>query len=379
MSFQKYAFNREPFLSDISVQMHGREEEWEKIIEYLNESLTGNRIRSFFLIGDYGFGKSFTISKIISEVMKEDSTITNANKTLIAYVVLAETVTAPNISWEYVTKIMVNIGKKNIFDIASNFKQPKKISFSERFSVIIEGLKNEKDEAYKWLTGETLDSSERSSLGISSKLQYGESLSVLMDFLKFIKLCGYENLLVLIDEFEYAVNVYSEQKLTELFHTFKNIYDYFVKNGDAEIYAKHIQIIAITPKGYDHINELEKKLRGKTGGGIVPWMERMRFERNQVSLKPLDDENSKLLLEDRIKKERTKNRKVSYETFPFIKPSFFEAIIGVSHGKPRNLLDFSEIVLEEAIRRDYKEIDGKIALYILSEYKLIEVETKPQE
>ena len=46
------------------------------------------------------------------------------------------------------------------------------------------------------------------------KFPANESLNILMDFLRFLKICGYENLLVLLDEFEYAINVYSEQKLT---------------------------------------------------------------------------------------------------------------------------------------------------------------------
>lgn len=368
MSYEKYYFKREPFLPDLDVKMLGREKEWDQIEAFLNESLAGNRIRSFLIIGDYGFGKTFTLNKIRESIEAPDSIIRNADKTLCVQIVLAETEPAGSISHEYVTKIFYSIGKEALFKISKRAPNADLAGLSRKFDMIANALINEKEEAFSWLIGETLSSSEKREIGVRRKFAPTESLSILMNFLRFLKICGYENLLVVLDEFEYAVNVYSEQKLTALFHTFKNIYDRFIERS-AEYYAKHIQIIALTPKGYDVINDLEKRLRKKTGGGgISPWMERMRFERNQVSLRPLDDDSARELLIERIERERLKYKEVSYKTFPFVHPSFFDEMIKISKGKPRNLLDYSEIVLEEAARRDIKEIDGELVLKILEEY-----------
>jgi hypothetical protein len=370
MAYEKYYFKREPFLPDLEVKMHGREKEWKEIIAFLNESLAGNIIRSFLIIGDYGFGKTFILNKIREAIEDPRASIRNANKTLCVQIRLAETEPATSISYEYVTKIFYNISMPTLFKILKNY-HPKNTTFSKTFQSIVKALGSGKEEAFRWLTGESLSSEEKNEIKIRKKFEPRQSLSIFMEFLKLLKICGYKNLLVLLDEFEYAINVYSEAKLTSLFHTYKNIYDRFVEDGGVNRYAKHIQIIALTPRGYDVINDLEKKMRIRTGGGgISPWMERMRFERNQVSLAPLRNDAAKAILMERIERERVK-KEVSFKTFPFVHPSFFDTIIEVSKGKPRNILDYSEIVMEEAAREDLKEIDGKFARKILEDYKLI--------
>lgn len=368
MSYEKYYFKREPFLPDLGVAMYGRTKEWSQIESFLNESLTGNAIRAFLVIGDYGFGKTFTLNKIREAIERPRPSIKNANKTLCAQIILAETEPATSISYEYVTKIFLSIGMERLFKIVAEGKYDER-KLSKKFNLVLKSLGDRKEEAFNWLIGETLSAEEKKTIGVSKKSAPSEALGIFMEFLKFLKMCGYENLLVLIDEFEYAINVYREQKLTTLFHTFKNIYDYFIRDGSTANYAKHIQIIAITPKGYDVINDLEAKMRQRTGGGgITPWMERMRFERNQVSLGLLNESSAEELLTERIEKERVKHKEVSFKTFPFIHPSFFTTIIEISKGKPRNLLDYSEIILEEAARRDQKEIDGDFVKKILKEY-----------
>ena len=77
------------------------------------------------------------------------------------------------------------------------------------------------------------------------------------------------------------------------------------------------------------------------------------------------------LLKDRIKRERMKYKEVSYETFPFVHPSFFDKIIELSERKPRYLLDYSEIVLEEAARINLPEINGENVEEILRKYGII--------
>jgi len=369
MSYEKYYFQREPFRPDLDVSMHGRTKEWKQIESFLNESLSGNMVRAFLVIGDYGFGKTFTLNKIREEIEKRKKP--NYTKTLCTQVILAETEPASSISYEYVTKNFYSIGMEKLFRIASEAKIKKK-TFSKKFSLIIGGLANQKEEAFNWLIGESLSAQEKKEIGVSKKFAPPDALGVFMEFLKFLKMTGYENVLVLIDEFEYAINVYSEHKLTTLFHTFKNIYDYFVRDGGSDTFAKHIQIIAITPKGYDVINDLEARMRSKTGGGgITPWMDRMKFERNRVSLELLDDKSAEELLIDRIEKERLKRKEVSFKTFPFVHPSFFDTMVKISKGKPRSLLDYSTMILEEAARRDQKVIDGDFVKTILKEYGYI--------
>ena len=375
MAFREYYFEREPFSPDLDVEMRGRELEWKAIEDFLSESLQGSRIRAFLILGDYGYGKTFILNKIREEIENPESDIPETDKTICTTILLAETEPAYSISYEYVTKILSSIGEAKLQEIAEKLpvhSQNRSIVFSRDFNAVMTGLVERKKEAFLWLTGETLSASERANLGVQSKFHPGRSLTVIMDFLRAMRFAGYDNLLVLIDEFEYAVNMYSERKLTSLFHTFKNIYDRFTADGGFKRCAKHIQILAMTPRGWDVVTDLEATLRKRTGGGgITPWLERMRFKRNKITLGPINDKAAKQIIVDRIKKERMKYKKVPFETFPFIHPSFFDTMIEISEGKPRDLLDFSEIALEEAARRDLKEINGKTVMEILQEYGLV--------
>jgi hypothetical protein len=379
MAIEKYQFKDEPFKPELDVPMHGREIEWAALDNFFENSLTGNRIRSFLLIGDYGFGKSFLLHKIREEFNKEKSIFNKNNDSLCVSIVLAETEPASSISFEYVTNIFKDLGEEKLIEIAQKKHNIKKSLFSKNYKKIIQALQKEEEEAYQWLIGESLTSEAKKIIGVNRKFHPNESLTIMMDFLRFIKMSGYNNLVVLLDEFEYAINVYSEKKLTSLFHTFKNIHDKFVEGKGSVNFAKHIQIIAITAKGYDVINDLELKMRTKTGGGgITPWLERMHFEANQVSIGPLGKEDAKQLLIDRLNNERMKNSKVEFPTFPFIHPSYFNTIIEVSERIPRYLLDYSEIVLEEAARRNLNKIDGKIAREILEDYGIIKKKELPE-
>ena len=372
MAYREYLFEREPFLPALDVEMRGRDDEWKRIEAFLEESFQGNRTRAFLVLADYGYGKTFIFNKIREKVSDPNSQIKGSDKTITASIVLAETEPASSISYEYITNIMYNIGKKRIREISRKIPRRSLGDFSNNFRIVMKGVREGKDEAFKWLIGETLTSQERSNIGVVRKFHPTESLRILLDFLKAMKKVGYENLLVLIDEFEYAINVYSEAKLTQFFHTFKNIYDHFVAEGGSRVFAKHIQIIATTPRGWDVVTDLEAKLRRtKGGGGLTPWLERMRFERNKVTLGPLSKKSAKQIILDRIEKERMKFAQVEYKTFPFIHPSFFDEIIKVSRGNPRTILDFSEIVLEEGARRKFKEIDGKVARKLLLEFGLV--------
>jgi len=372
MAFEEYGFEREPFLPELQVPMRGREEEWEKITVFLNESLAGSRIRGFLILSDYGYGKTYMLNKIREEMDNPQSSINYSAVTIRVSIKLGRTEPEKSISYEYITKIFFSIGIEKWIQISKKIRKNKMKEFTKNFQLVITGLKSNNDVAFDWLSGETLTSSERTSLGVKTKFHPRQATTIFMDFLHAMKMAGYLNLLILIDEFEYAVNVYSEAKLTALFHTFKDIYDDFNEQGGHDYYAKHIQMIAMTPRGWTVVTDLEAKYkRGVGGGGITPWLDRMRFERDQVTLGPLDNKSSKEILTDRINRVRLRYKKLPYETFPFIEPSFFDVMIQIAKGKPRDLLDFSEIVLEEAIRKKKREINGDIVLSIMNEYGLI--------
>lgn len=372
MSYRQFHFEQEPFKPSLKFPMRGRDEEWKKITAFLSESLQGQGTRGFLLLSDYGYGKTFFMNKIREQLEDPNSNLPKSEETICSPVVLAETEPASSTSFEYVTKVFEGIGCSRIFEIAGNIREADIAlkDFSRSFKPILEGLLKESEEAFLWLTGVTLTPEQRKALNVTSKFNSKDSLVVFLDFLRMMKLAGFSNLVVLVDEFEYAVNVYSQKNLTSLFHTFKNIYDKFTAGGGSTNFANHIQFLAMTPRGWEVVTDLEAMKKKVGGGGITPWLERMRFEKNQLTLGPVSDEAGMQIITDRINEMRVKFKKVPYNTFPFIQPSFFDQMLKMSGGKPRNLLDFSEIVLEEAAKQGLKEISGADAVRILQGYGL---------
>lgn len=180
--------------------------------------------------------------------------------------------------------------------------------------------------------------------------------------------------MILIDEFEYVVNVYSEKQVTTILHTFKEIYDEYIRvtTKKPKSMVNLIFIIAMTPKGWDFLVETEAKLSKKTGeGGITPWMDRIRPVEYTVLLGPLSKTGVTEMIKDRIEEKRLKYKKFPYVTFPFIHPEFFDYIYEASEGNPRFILQYCDIVLDNAIKDEIKEINAKYSKKILEEFSIV--------
>lgn len=373
MKHREYGFKENPFSDDsLDYTMRGRDKEWKNTKKILDKFLTEGGSKTLLILGDYGYGKTFMLEKIVQGFNAGD--FEKSKKSIVASIRLAESEPEARIGLSFVTKIFYDIGSKNLEKIAKNAKNISKIEISSDMLNIIESLKKEKLNAYEWLSGESLSQSEKNNIGVKKILsKSSQALKILSDFQKVIRAAGFDNLVILLDEFEYIVNVYSEKQVTTILHTFKEIYDEFIRVNTKKpgSMANLIFIIAMTPKGWDVLVETEARLSKKTGGGgITPWMERIRPEDFTVDLRPLGESATNELIKDRIKKKRLDYKKPPYETFPFIHPEFFNVIYKASEGNPRYILRFCDLVLEYALDEEVKEITGKYAQKILKKYPM---------
>lgn len=371
MKYRDYGFKDNPFDDDsLDYPMKGREKEGKKIKQLLDKSLTGKGSKTILILGDYGYGKTFTLEKIVEGF--NNNKFEKSKKSIVASIRLAESEPEARIGLSFVVKIFYEIGFKKLINIAKKVKNQKKIELSSDMMNILKALKEENLSAFEWLIGESLSLSEKKDIGIKKILsKSSQGLKILYDFQKVLKLAGYDNLVILIDEFEYVVNVYSEKQVTTILHTFKEIYDEFIRvtTKKPKSIANLIFIIAMTPKGWDFLVETEAKLIKKTGGGgITPWMERIRPEEFTIYLDPLSKSSATELIKDRINRKRLSYMKPPYKTFPFIHPEFFNVIYKSSEGIPRFILRYSDIVLDHAQNEGIKEITGEYAEKVLKKY-----------
>ena len=376
MKQRDYGFKENPFVDEsLDYPMKGRQKEWSRIQRLLAKSLTEKGSKTMLIIGDYGYGKTFMLEKIVEGFINNE--FEKSKKCLVSSIRLAESEPEARIGLSFVIKIFYEIGFKRLVKIAKEVKDPHEARLSSDVIKILEALKKENLTAFEWLTGESLSPSDKKGINVKKILsKSSQALKLLYDFQKILKLAAYDNLVVLIDEFEYVVNVYSEKQVTMILHTFKEIYDEFIRVSTKKprSMVNLIFIIAMTPKGWDYLVETEAKLIKKTGGGgITPWMERIRPEEFTVNLGPLSKSATTELIKDRIDKKRLDYTKPPpYPTFPFIHPEFFDVIYDASEGIPRFIIRYCDLILGNALEEGIREITGEYAKKVLQKYHIYE-------
>jgi hypothetical protein len=369
MSESEYGFIARPFEDSFRYPMRGRKPEWQRLKELIETALREHGTKTILVIGDYGYGKSFTLEKIAAA-------FSGSRKAIFASIRLAESEPEARIGLSLVTKIFYQIGRERLVHIASKISTRNIGSLQTELRSALRALKHVDtcEIGYRFLIGESLAPDEKKKIGVRKILSSSRvAIGILYDFQKALKSAGYDNLVLLIDEFEYVVNVYSEKQVTTILHTFKEIYDEYIREELRGVeMANFIFIIAMTPRGWDYLTETEAKLARKTGGGgITPWMERIRSEWNRVDLEPLSKPDVVNLIQDRIEENRKEYFKPPFKTFPFIHPEFFDVIYDASEGVPRYVVQYSDLILKEAFRERLKEISGDAARQVLQRFDVL--------
>lgn len=333
-------------------QMVGREKEWKTIENFINKESRGSR--SLLIIGDYGCGKTLMLKEIRNGF--KNKTFNQAEKSLVIPMRLVEGEPETKIARSIITRAFQNIEYSKIHSIASRALSMDERLLDTNFRKIIRGIQNTERIAYDWLCGQSLTTRELSKLGVSKNLTTSrEAVSVFYNFLKFLNSVGIENVYLLIEEFEYVVTVYNQKQVDAILYFFKDIYDKYSES--ANLMARTIFIIAVTPGGWEFLSSMEGRRVG--GGGIVPWTERMNPNINRVELAPLSEDETEKLLLQRIQQNRIERADdLPDKSWPFVRPEFFKIIHKKGMGIPRKCLKYCDYVLECGIQDNIREFDG---------------------
>ena len=382
-SVKKYKLKENPF--DIYSQEHkmaDRQEEWDTITASLKSAFEGRGPRYFVLFGDYGVGKTFTLERIYKWVSKER----REGDVLVVYRMggvlyerrLGFQESEPKwakFGLDLVMRIFGNIERERLVNV---LKKAKLAKFKSKFSKLFETIRDDQDIAFKYITGEKLSAKDLQQLGVASPITDSPTgLVLFLEFLRVIKLAGYSSFLLLVDEFEY-IAFQGERRITQILNTFRQIFDDF---GEYEAkykgtVAKPVFMLATSPGGWDRLKELEAVSVKKTGGaGIAPFMERVS-PRDMIRLKPFSLEDSVELVNKRLSEVRT--ARVSEPLYPFTRKAV-QFVHEVSFNKPRNVIQYCGILLEDASEKGLGRIDQDDAKMILRKYGIYSKESKPDK
>jgi hypothetical protein len=356
--------------------MADRKEEWDRIQRVLSSSFEDRLPRFIFLLGEWGEGKSYMLNRIYLWLSGEISpkVFVMKLKTDVLYSrPLGIQESEPRwqkFGLDLITRVLGNISRERWAEVFQGTNLKNLDSF---YLKVFQGLKNNSEVAFKFISGERLDKLDLKELGLSAPLTNSpQAINLFFDFLKAIRLAKYNSFLLLLDEFEYIPAVFGEKKITQILNTFREIFDRCGYHPPAQM-ANPIFLFAVSPGGWDRLKELEESAKKKTGGGgIVPFMERIN-PRDNIQMKPFAVEDTKELVQLRLAEVRIKKLKDPF--FPFTEKSI-EYVHELSFNKPRNVIQYCGILLEDACNEGLEKIDMKDAKRILQKYGIVPVESK---
>jgi hypothetical protein len=358
-----------------------QDEVWNQMIDRLRNSLKRETVDTMILLGQYGYGKTFVLHGL-ENVLKGKTTdvIFDPNKIVCCRMNLSPSEPTSRVGLTFVTNIFKNIGRPKLEEISKKMQLKDfkllDIELKAVFNRFQQGNEENKTAAFHWITGESVGE-ENKMLVVRTGLNKSEkALRYLSQFLTLLKQTGYDSLVVLVDEFEYVVTVYSPRKVNQMMHMFRHIYDEFAESKTKGLApANLIFVIAVTPTGWDDLTNLEKatSIPVKSGGaGVRPWLNRVQpiRGRNVFELRPFNKKETEMLVIARLEKRRGET-KVPYQTFPFVTPPFMNLLYEQTKGVPKDIIQLCDLVISVALERGLKEIDAENGKEILKTYHLL--------
>lgn len=379
-TFIKYKLKANPFeIFSHRHKMANRIDEWEKITNLLSSAFEDRGPRYFVLLGDYGVGKTYMLERLYAWVSEEraqtDVFAVYGKKDVLYEQRLAVMESEPKWSkfgLDFIMRIFDNIERERIVQVV---KKADLSGFKSPFRRLFRALEQDDELGFRYLAGQKILAGDIRKLGFDSPIHDSQTgISLFYDFLRVVKLAEYSSFLVLVDEFEYIATL-GEKKITQILNTFREIYDKFgaydaKHNG---VIANPIFVFATSPGGWHTLNDLTQAAIRKTGGGgIAPFMERVN-PRDMVTLGPFSLENTIELLTNRLSEVREGT--VKDDLYPFDRGAV-DYIHRLSFNKPRNVIQYCGILLEDAAQEELAKIDASTAEEILKKYGIYPTEPK---
>lgn len=366
-----YQLSQNPFeIVSHAHEMANRKEEWIHVSKSLYSAFEARSPRFIFLLGDWGEGKSYILDQIYRSLSgtidREGRVFVARMRSRVLYpkpLVLRESEPRwQKFGLDLIIRVLNNIDRDKWSEV---LRKANLGGLDSAYLKVFQGLRDNEESAFKYIAGRKLGTDELKKLEVSEPLTSSpQVIELFFDFLRAIRLAGYSNFLLLLDEFEYITAILGEVRITQVLNTFREIFDHCGYYGPGEI-ASPIFFFAISPGGWERLKELESSARKKTGGGgIAPFMERVIL-RDIIHLKPFAFEDTKQLVKLRLEEARTK--KVTDPFHPFTEMCI-EYVHELSFNKPRNVIQYCSILLEDALDEGLEKIDKKDAKRILEKY-----------
>ncbi|MDP1713610.1 MAG: hypothetical protein Q8L41_02600 [Anaerolineales bacterium] len=363
-----YNLTQNPFANwvDPNVEMAGRKKErrqWEDIVR---RRKGGHTNVMCFVYGDYGFGKTLTLNKIVEEYEKD-------SEILPVFIKMLSEDRTPKFGVDFIHRIFQKVPEKvfkkfnldHINLLAKYFPEPAKI-----FACIVLGGEGGLD----FLYGQrTISAAEMQKFGIKHKISSTDiAKKYLLCFLYLLGGINRKSLLVAVDETEYVFSQMSGAAIAQVFNTLRDLFDLHTSPALPSISdfpnqpANMIFFFGISTSGWKQISDLGKREQSKSGP-VQPLMRRLEKE---IELQPLNKNETRDLIEKRLRKDRTTGSPSEKPLIPYDE-TFVSYIFDKSLGNPSEIVKFCDFALEDGLTEKVKILDAVFAKKVFADRGLI--------
>ncbi len=369
---EKYGLRSNPFSEERhDFPMVGRRSDWSKILNVMNEVFSSDSCGIITIFGDYGMGKTFTLLEMKKKYDNAQST-TDAGKIIPIFLKTLETSVPSNYLSDLLIRLVRNIGEEKIFQLAKQIRSKEiTLTVDQTLQNIFQKLAYDDAAAWKWLAGRSVSSSEMKNLEADYRLtEKYETFSTFMGFLKFLKAAGYDNLVILFDEFEYLLSKGSLDQVRTVVRELQRVWDGY-NEATPEERSQMCKVIFVIGSSIGSwrifLEMVGKDAERKGGGGTETFLRRIPAS-GKIDLSPLTKSDIQKFLINRLEEYRKKS--VSNVLSPLTE-DYVKFISEVSWGMPSTILNRSALIFKKAVEKEKQKIDAEFGQLVLKEHGLL--------
>ena len=339
-----------------------REDETRKWQHILQDSIaTPNTNFIALLVGDYGMGKSLSLLKIIEEADPK------AHFPIYLSLLAEQKPSRPGLDFIFRILKQVDFSKFRVDNNQLGHIKEINPEVHRIFELIFFGNSEEKELALAYLRGEISPSATQlKTMKILRKMNdVDQILEYLIGLLFIMKISGFSNFLIAVDEFEYLFSFVPKNSQPIYLALFRRLYDLRIRIPETlrATTSNMTFFCAISADGERRWREQEKIERG-TGGPTNPLKRRIAF--NVITLTSLTRKASIELIEKRLRLNRSSGKFESEPLIPFTE-EFAVFIHKLSEGRPETIIDRCDNVLDAGLERRLPRLTKEFAIEVFQE------------
>jgi hypothetical protein len=367
----------------------GRKRTTDDIKKKLARFLTGDASQIAVILGRYGFGKTFTLKKLRVGLADSSFLPSGPHKTLVCFL-KALPYKPPSkyqlYIWSSIAEDLDRSTFKHLRDQVGEYARKQSVDEGKLLSGLDSSFRNallkmggpDEDVAWDWFSGSPMNASQQRGIEVKYKIDSDQrALKVLFEMLALLELLDYEAFIMLVDEFEYIFTA-GGTKSVQMVVAFKEMFDKINERvGTAgRKLAKIIFVLACSPGSWDALVKITESLTEKVGGGgLRPFLD--RAEGNEFNLAPFNQNETRELIETRLKKARVPNAAVE-SIYPF-KPDFIPYLYEATNGAPYLILRDTALLLDRGLDEHEKHISRPFAEKVFRSHELLVTPTPTAE